>query len=291
VLKKPALRLDEPDILEASPDFLIERFGLQPGPPGADPPLALVSKNFRQNVQRLLVLVPSAGAPFGTWDADLPEGRGASAPILQWAEANDYGIAFFSAAALEADPVKAWDRVLSGSPARHVVVLPAARGALDLVHAGLKPVHELLYARIHLIFMPWEGCLPASASPSLASTLPSQPKELRAYLRDVQSHWPAEWVELDSRLLRQRIFERLKDKEDDWSAQEASKYMGLRNLKENDIPGLRRLGVDQRVARLSRDRDTDELSRLIKTNAKDRSAAIRGADFVDEDEEEEPGVD
>lgn len=280
---KPALRLDEPDILDASQELLMEKFKMQIAPPNADPPVALVSPNFRQNVQRLLVLVPSRGAPFGSWDTDLPNGRGATVPILQWAEANNYAVAIFSSAALEAAPAEAWDRIVSGTPARHVVILAAARGSLDLLHAALEPVHELLFARFHMVAMPWEGVTPASASPSLASSLP-KPKALRLHLRAVQMHWPLEWLELEPRLMRQRIFEMFKEKEDVWQAQEANKMMNIRSLKENDIPGLRRVPVDERVARINRDRNTDELSRLCQTNS-------RQGKGKEEDDEEEPGVD
>lgn len=284
-VNKPVLRLDESDdiILEPSVEFLIERFEMKLAPPGVNPPLALVSSNYRQSSQRTLVLVPSAGAPFGCWDTDFPDGRGASVPLLQWAEANNYGVALFSAAALEAAPAQAWDTILSGSPARHVTVLVATRGALELLHRALEPVHEIMITRIRIIAMPWEGVLPESASPALASTLPPKPKHLRMHLKQAQMHWPDEWAFLEPGLMRQRLFEMLKEKEDAWQAQEAAKYGGLESLKENDVPGLRRLGVGQRVARLNRDRDTDELSRLIGKH----SAARGGAD----EEDEEPGVD
>ena len=50
---------------------------------------------------------PSADAPFGTWDADLPDDRGATVPLLRWAATNDYSVAIFSAAALKANAAKA----------------------------------------------------------------------------------------------------------------------------------------------------------------------------------------
>lgn len=282
---KPALRLDEPEVVEPTVDFLTERFGMKLAPPGSDTPVALVSPNFRENIHRLLVLLPTAGAPFGEWDVDLPDSRGASVPLLRWAEANDYAVAIFSSAALQANPAEALDRILSGSPTRLVAILVAARGALELLHAALEPVHELLFGRIRLVAMPWEGAVPDSVSPGLASTLPSQPQSLRSHLRHVQMQWPDEWALLMPGLMRQRLFEMLREREETWQAQEANKYMGLRNLKENDIPGLRRLGVDQRVARLNRDRDTDELSRLI-----DKHSSATGNGAAAEDEEE-PGVD
>jgi len=288
---KPVARLDEPEMLDASVDYLIERFGMQLAPPGADPPLALVSSNYRKNVQRLLVLVPTAGSKFGSWDTDLPDGRGASKPLLEWAEANDYAVALISAAALKAAPAEAWDRIISGSPSRHVIVLAATRGALEMVHAALEPVHEVLYTRIHHVVMPFEGILPPSAleEAGLASTLPVKPKALRAHLRVAQMHWPEEWADLEPYPMRQRLFEMLKEKEDAWQDQEGSKYMGLRSLKENDIPGLKRLGVQERVERLRRDRDTDELSRLIGKHQQDKG--FTAAETTANEDEEEPGVD
>lgn len=277
---KPALRLDEPDVLDTSAELLISRFGMQVAPPGADPPLALVTPNYRMGVQRVLVLVPSAGAPFGAWDTDLPEGRGASVPILQWAEANRYEVALFSSDALAAAPAECWDKVVGGSPSRHVVVLVAARGALELLHAAMAPVHELMFSRIRLISMPWEGAVPGS---SLASSLPSKPKPLRAHLRQAQRQWPSEWAALEARVLRQRLFEMLHEREVAWQAEEAAKYGSIGNLKENDVPGLKRINVDTRVARIDRDRNADELSRLI-----DKHATAGGA--IDDDEDE-PGVD
>jgi len=280
-VKQPA-DFDEPNVLDASAEYLIERFGMQLAPPDDDPPKALVTPDFRKNAQRLLLLVPSAGAPFGAWDTDLPEHRGAAVPIIQWALANQYAIALFSAAALEASPAHAWDRILFGSPAHHVVTLVASRGALDIVHTAMAPIHELLYSRARIFCMPWDLGLPSSASPSVATKLPEKPKELRNHLRQAQVQWPDEWALLHPHLMRQRLFEMLKDTEDEWQSREASKYSGLQQLKENDIPGLKRLGIDQRVQRIHRDRDKDELAQLINKHA------APGA--LDEDEEE-PGVD
>lgn len=280
-LRKP-VDLDEPTVLDASAEYLIERFGMQLAPPNDELPKALVTPDFRKNAARVLLLVPSVGAPFGAWDTDLPEHRGASVPIIQWALANQYAIALFSAAALEASPAYAWDQILFGSPAHHVVTLVAARGALDIVHAAMAPIHEILYSRARIFSMPWDLGLPSSASPSVATKLPEKPKELRNHLRHAQMQWPDEWAFLHPHLMRERLFETLKEREDVWQLREASKYGSLQQLKENDIPGLKRIGIDQRVQRLQRDRDKDELSQLIHKHA------APGA--VNEDEEE-PGVD
>jgi hypothetical protein len=274
--------VDVDDVCEATAEYLIERFGLIFAPPDANPPIALVTPDFRKNAARLLMLVPSAGAPFGAWDTDLPENRGASVPIIQWALANQYAVALFSAAALEASPADAWDRIIRGSPAHHVVTLVASRGALDQIHSAMAPIHEILYARARVFCMPWDIGLPSSASPSAPTKLPEKPKELRNHLRQSQMQWPDEWALLHPHLMRQRLFEMLKEKEDAWSSREANKYSGLQQLKENDIPGLKRLGVDQRVQRLHRDRDKDELAQLINKHA--TPSAMN-------DDEEEPGVD
>merc|ERR1712070_485444 len=124
-----------------------------------------------------------------------------------------------------------------------------------MLHRALEPVHELLFARFHIVSMPWEGIpLPGAATSALASSLPKQPKNLRVHLRTAQMNWPAEWLKLEPFVMRQRLFEMFKEKEDVWQEFEASKYMGIKNLKENDVPGLRRVPVDKRVERINRDR-------------------------------------
>mmetsp|Transcript_55409 Transcript_55409/g.101697 ORF Transcript_55409/g.101697 Transcript_55409/m.101697 type:complete len:123 (+) Transcript_55409:19-387(+) len=59
-------------------------------------------------------------------------------------------------------------------------------------------------------------------------------------------------------------------------------HVAVQNLKENDIPGIRRLDWQQRVARLDRDRNTDELSQLIQKHTRNSNG---------NNDEEEPGVD
>merc|ERR1712188_186414 len=59
-------------------------------------------------------------------------------------------------------------------------------------------------------------------------------------------------------------FERFREVEGKWQEGEAMKLGALAGLKENDVPGLRRVPVDQRVNRINRDRNNDELSRLCQ---------------------------
>eukprot|EP00913_Durusdinium_trenchii_P016942 g15927.t1 len=71
---------------------------------------------------------------------------------------------------------------------------------------------------------------------------------------------------------------------DRWQSLELKKYYGFQGLKENDMPGLKRMGVDQRVQRLDRDRNNDELARLLKKHEEAKSKPEEGSD-------EEPGID
>lgn len=273
-VQHPVLRLDEPETLDASVEDLIGIHQLQAAPPGADPPVALVSPDFRKNPHRLLVLLPSAGAPFGSWDPDLECGCGATIPMLQWAEANGYAAVLFSAAALASAPSEAWDRIMIGSPAKYVVVAAAGREGLLTLHAALAPLHSLLYSRVRTVF---------TGAAAMGGELPAKPPELRGHLRGAQVQWPEEgFQQKEPRLVRRRLIELALTREDVWSKQETTKYSGLQNLKENDIPGIRRLDWQQRVARLDRDRNTDELSQLIQKHAKSSNG---------NNDEEEPGVD
>lgn len=273
-VQHPVLRLDEPEVLHVSVEDLIGSYQMQAAPPGADPPVALVSPDFRQNAQRLLVLLPAAGAPLGAWDPELENGLGAAFPMLQWAEANGFAVALFSSAAIAAAPSEAWDRILIGSPAKYVAVAAAGKEGLLTLHAALEPLHALLYGRIRCVI---------TGAVAMGGELPAKPPELRGHLRSVQVQWPEGGCqEMEPRLVRKRLVEIALKREDAVMKQESTKYAGLQNLKENDIPGIRRLNWQQRVERLDRDRNTDELSQLIDKHTK----ASKGYD-----EEEEPGVD
>lgn len=274
---KPVVRLDAPatQLKAASFDDLIQSFEMLAAPPGVHPPDAIVSKDFQRNVQRLLVLVPSAGAPPGTWDVGLGP-HGDTNSLLRWAEANSYAVAIFAAQALEAKPAEVWDRVLRGSPARCVSVA-AVSGSLPLLQAALAPLHPVLYSRFRTLCVVQDQ----ATSNSEASASPTLPAELQSHLANSLVRLPASWAEAEPFLAHQQLFEVLLGREELWQKGEARKYAGFQGLKENDMPGLRRIGLDQRVSRLDRDRHDDELARLLKKNER----ANQGND------EDEPGVD
>mmetsp|Transcript_120371 Transcript_120371/g.374799 ORF Transcript_120371/g.374799 Transcript_120371/m.374799 type:complete len:314 (+) Transcript_120371:51-992(+) len=281
---KPAVRLDE-DEENGPPSFehLIERFGMLAAPPGSDPPPpAVVSADFPRNVLRLLVLVPSSGSLAGAWN-----GHDSAARTLSWAEANGYATALFRAEALEAAPSELWDRVLRGSPAGCVTILVAS-GMLPVVQAALLPVHPLLLSRFRAICaVPADstgaGCAEPDLAQQLLAGLPPGHEELRSQLRSTLVRIPAP-ADGEPRTWHQRLFELLQEREDRFQKTEAKKYVGFQNLKENDIPGFKRLPMDKRIERLDRDRGNDELACLLRKHE-------RRADAGADDSEEEPGVD
>merc|ERR1719291_231425 len=253
-------------------------------PPGADPPLALVSRDFKKNSSRLLVVVPSAGAPQGVWDAALAAGSGSgtSAPLLRWAEANGFAMALFCGEGPQGLSPEAWDGVLGGSPAGCASVLVAG-GMLPAVEAAMDKLHPLLYSRYRSVCVappPPGGEEPPAASSGGVAAEGSA--ELRQHLVRALLRLPPEWARQDAFSAHQQLFEALLRREDFWSQNEVKKYAGFRDLKENDVPGLRRIGVDKRVERITRDRNNDELSQLMRKH--ERNAAGVG-------EEDEPGVD
>lgn len=285
-LTKPALRVDEAYAPTSGPEAksaleeLSSRLGFSGAPPGADSPIALVSSDFTKNSSRLLIVLPSAGAPPEAWDAGLTvHGHGTMVPLLRWAQANRFAVALFDSQVLSQAPTDAWDRVLKGSPARCASILVAG-GMLPELEVAMSGLHPILLARFRNV------CL----APLLngAAVMPSQPRaktniseELEVHLSVVKLQLPAEWVEQDAFSAHQQLFEALLRREDFWSRNEIKKYAGFRNLKENDVPGLRRMPVDKRIERISRDRGNDELARLL--NKHERAAAG--------DEDDEPGVD
>jgi len=290
---KPVLRLGGEDDAEAqlSAQQLIARFGLSHAPPGADLPTALVSNGFTNNASRLLVLLPSRGSALGAWDDDLAScggGRGAAAPLLLWAEANDYAVALFSARALEDSPAEAWDGVLRGSPAKHVVALLARRGAAAALRAALLPVHPLLYRRVRVVcahsWVENGGGIGAAAAPVAPAVSRREEEELDAHIRGATVRLPPEWADLAPHAMCLRLFELLLQREDSFQSRELSKYTGLSGLKETDLPGFRRVGLAQRLANLGRDRDNDELAHLCR-------AGEQRYGRRDDEDEEEPGID
>lgn len=268
---KPTVNLSEAEEPEAASfDDLKARLSLLAGPPGSDPPVALVSGDYEKNVTRLLVLLPSPGSAPGSWDTSLAGGTGHAAPLIRWAKANGYAVALFSSEALEAAPVQAWDRVLKGSPARFVGVA-AANGALATLQTALAGTHSLLYSRFRAVVSVAEA--PNGSEASL-------PAELKQHLKHTQAILPASWAALEPRMAHQHLFELMGVYEDRWCKSEGRKYTGFRGLKENDMPGLKRMPVETRITRLDRDRDNDELARLLRKHEQQ----------VD-DEQDEPGVD
>mmetsp|Transcript_66559 Transcript_66559/g.138976 ORF Transcript_66559/g.138976 Transcript_66559/m.138976 type:complete len:306 (+) Transcript_66559:69-986(+) len=255
-------------------ETLADEHELLLAPPGAEVPIAVVTPDFPRNVNRLLIMIPSAAAAPGTWDTSVKDASGLSVPVFKWAQANGYAACLFSASALEADAGETWDRVLKGSPAGSVVVL-AASGALPMLARALQPVHPLLFSRFRAALAPFE------ARHAWPPSWPGQlSKELVAHLAAVLVRPPADWEAQEPRKVLASLFELLALREGSFEKAEAKKYQSFQGLKENDMPGMKRLGVEQRIARLDRDRGDDELARLLKQN--------EAAKYQDDDE---PGVD
>lgn len=282
MVTKPILRVDEPyDWEPASPDEFFSALDLAPAPPGCEPPLAATSRDFPRNSTKLLVLVPAKGATWACWDPHLAQGRGATAPLLRWATSNGYSVAVFSAEALSAKPQEVWERVLTGSPASWVGVV-AATGTVPLLREALAPLHPLLFSRYKVIAAPWaDGA--ASAEAGLATT-----GDLRIHLQAAIVEMPAAWADLEPFAMHQCLFQALLEREDKWARQETNKYSGFQGLKENDMPGLKRLPMDARIKRLDRDRGNDELSRLLRKHEADANESHERQGGLSDDE---PGVD
>jgi len=275
---KPIQRVDDEEDEKPSVSSLpslAERLNLTLAPPGAVEPIAVSTGDLPRNVNRLLVLLPSPGAPPGAWDTSVRGGDGFAVPIFRWAEANGFAACLFSSAALEADPTETWDRVLRGSPAGSVLVLAAA-GSLPMLARILKPVHPLLYSRFRLALAPFEGA--AAWPPAWPADLPM---ELVTHLAGAVLRAPASWAAEEPRSVVQSVFELLASREGRLQRLEEKKYAGFQTLKENDMPGMKRLGVEDRIKRLDRDRGNDELARLLGQHEHDKF----------DDDELEPGVD
>lgn len=206
--------------------------------------------------------------------------------MLAWAEANGYATALFSAAALEAATSEIWDRVLRGSPAGCVTVVVAS-GMLPVLQAALLPMHPLLFSRFRAVCVVSDsgtGAAPRDWAQRLLAEGPEMPDELRGHLRSVLVRIP-DPTGLAPREWHQHVFELLREREDRFQKTEAKKYAGFQGLKENDMPGLRRMPVETRIARLDRDRGNDELAQLLKKHERQAGAGAYESD------EEEPGVD
>merc|ERR1712079_430040 len=137
-------------------------------------------------------------------------------------------------------------------------------------------MHALLFSRFRVVCTaPGKN----GGSEGLSQSLTSNP-ELKKHLNGVLLPLSTElWnVSRDARVAHQRLIEQVLDRQDKLERVEMKKYSGLKNLKENDVPGIRRVGVEERVERLGRDRGDDELARLINKHEHD-------------DDDDEPGVD
>jgi len=269
---KPVFRLDEkPDSTAVQTlQMVASSQGLDLAPPGAEQPVAAVSRDFQKNASRLLILVP-AGDSAG-WEIAMG-GTAAALPLLRWAEANSYAVAVLSPEALKSQPSETWERIVKGSPARCASVVVAA-GMLCHLQAALEPVHPLLLTRFRTV------CVHAADAIQDSKVLP---EELRQHMEFATAVMPPAWDQVDIQVSCQSLFELLRDREEGWSKLEVMKYSGFQGLKENDMPGLKRMGVKERVARLDRDRNDDELARLLKKHEQARGQKI--------EEEDEPGID
>jgi len=274
-LVKPVVRVDElRESGEASFERLMDRCGMLPAPPGASNPGAVVSPDFPKNCNRLLVVVPSSDAPPGAWN-----GQDTALPLLLWAQANDFAVVLFSSQTLKADPAGFWDRIMLGSPARFAAVV-VGHGMLNTVVAALCPLHPLLFRRFRAIFAadrdgPGTGNLDLEGGPSLS-------QQLQAHLSAAMLPLPCESL-LAEPMAHQPLFELVLQREERWCRGEATKYFGLADMKEGDKPGLKRMPVEQRINFLGRDRNNDELARLLCKHEQAQTGT--GED------EEEPGVD
>jgi len=271
-VRKPVVRFDGRDSCDTVEE-ITSNFGYRCAPPGSEP-VALVSEDFCRNPTRLLALIPAGGASLGTWDA----GQGVLAQVLAWAEANYYAVVLFSGSAMQEDPANTWDSVTKACPSRYVTVL-ALRGAMPLLTAALSPVNPLLYSRLRTVCEIWEddmGGPPDYLAPGL-------PADLLQQLSTAVVSVPVTWASFEPYAMCQCLFGLLVDREEKFQKAQAKKYDNLTGMKENDLPGFKRLTMDERVGRLNRDRRTDELSRVMKQNEQAMHDGLG--------DDDEPGVD
>lgn len=273
VRKPMAAALTEMESANSSVEQTLARHELIRAPPNFEPSLAYVSSDYQKNPDRLLVFLPAPGAPFGSWDA----GPGVLSQLLLWADANEYAVAILSAEEMEKDPVNTWDGVMRGNHAKTVTVL-VLQGGMGSLHAALLGLDPILYSRLRTVMEVWEQVLPET------SPAPRLPLELRKKMQTALVSAPPTWAALQPYALCQCFFELLLEREDHFSKAEYQKFSGLSAMKENDLPGVRRVGVDDRVQRISRNRDKDELAKVLTKNEEIHRT---GGD----EDGEEPGVD
>lgn len=269
LIKKPEDLL--PPVEQESVDSLVERHDLMLAPPGAETSDALVSSDFPKNCLRLLVLIPSANSSAGSWDTSAGS-HGLAGPVIQWAQANGYAVCLFLSSALKAGPAEAWERVMKGSPAGTVFTL-AARGTLSTFAEALAPVHPLLFSRFRLAIEPFgsEDTLPPTWPVNLE-------KELLEHLDGIVLRVPEPLLQKEPKDAVTMLFEKLERIFIRFQQHEAKKYIGFQGLKENDVPGFKRLSADERISRLDRDRQNDELARLLRQNCRPNDSEVPDID-------------
>lgn len=233
---------------------------LQAAPPGQNEPDAWVSLDYPRNSKKLLVLVPSPDDPPGHWakshESSVETGVGLpTAPrLLRWAERNGYAACLFSAKAMQRDPHGAWTRVFIRNPSRSVYIMTAP-GGIDLLVNCVKEEHPLSYSRVR--------SLASAQADEVEKAILTADTDMKTLLKRCaapdfrEEGQPAE-------AFCKGCFAHFQDIDAKWQENEANKLGALAGLKENDVPGLRRVPVDQRVNRINRDRANDELSRLCR---------------------------
>lgn len=270
------------------PGDALARFGelLIPAPPAVPDPDAWVTCDFRTNVKKCFVLIPSPGAPGGHFGLKGAESVASAPRLIRWAEANGHAACLFSAEALARDPGRAWKRLIPNSGA-HSVYIVVAPGAFSSLAAALKTEHALTYTRIRLVVpsrvqdaldvVPRGKPVISEKTPLLddgagngllKNAKPESTDDLTDFFRRrVAWAMPPEWERpdpTDVKVQYDTLFRLFAEVEDAFQEREYQKMDALSNLKENDVPGMRRIAVEDRVQRVNRNRHEDELSRLLK---------------------------
>jgi len=275
--KIPKLKAGEQYAPTVSSMEELERYGLEPAPPGIQPPWAATTADFKKNPDRLLLIVPSPSASsWGVWDDTLNDeshaGRGDVVPLVRWAMANRYAVVLFDGKVFAADPTGKYDMIMKHSPARFVTAIVAVH-AQPMFREALKGMHSLLYTRLRTVII---------AGP--VTPYEDKESEVTSHLRKSTACVPEPWMRLDAFTMHQCLFEMTEERVDRWTKNEANKYAGFNAMTENDVPGLKRISIETRIKRLDRNRNDDELARLL--NRHEQAAGLGR-----EEEEEEPGVD
>lgn len=202
--------------------------------------------------------MPSPHDPPGHWAKSENCSTGASLPtaprLLRWAERNGYAACLFSAEALKRDPQGAWTRLFTKNPSRSVYVFAAPDSVAAFVEC-LKEEHPLSYSRVRSFVCTKPGEVEIAMAKAGADVA-----------KFLQRHAVSDLIEEDqpAEAFCKRAFDLFQEIEVRWQEGEYKKLGALAGLKENDVPGLRRVPADERVARINRDRNEDELSRLCR---------------------------